>query len=241
MSAKYDSKRTKTDVLIEEGTFNPTPRRCAIQSSGQRVLRSARRRAGQIRDAAARLHRQGVGDGGLRRVWRFQADLLPGQGELRYGRHCRTGADKAGPRAPTRSTTRSWHFCRRSSLQENPFAPGNLPSCSARNSISSFIPDRSSGSKKKRQVNLAAAAACPIQPSTIASQYEVLRKAALGAALPLMARSGLMLFLRRGMWGWAQTLTATASTRESRITHRQLLGRCTADTAPSFTSLRQSP
>ena len=25
MSAKYDSKRTKTDVLIEEGTFNPTP------------------------------------------------------------------------------------------------------------------------------------------------------------------------------------------------------------------------
>ncbi|SEP37033.1 hypothetical protein SAMN05216228_11271, partial [Rhizobium tibeticum] len=55
-------------------------------------------------------------------------------------------------------------------------------------------------------------AACPILPSTIASQYEVLRKAALGAALPLMARSGLMLFLRRGMWGWAQTLTATAIT-----------------------------
>lgn len=25
MSAKSDSKRTKTDVLIEEGTFNPTP------------------------------------------------------------------------------------------------------------------------------------------------------------------------------------------------------------------------
>ncbi|WFU12181.1 helix-turn-helix domain-containing protein (plasmid) [Rhizobium sp. CB3090] len=25
MSAKHDSKRSKTDVLIEEGTFNPTP------------------------------------------------------------------------------------------------------------------------------------------------------------------------------------------------------------------------
>ena len=24
MSAKYDSKRTKTDALIEQGTFNPT-------------------------------------------------------------------------------------------------------------------------------------------------------------------------------------------------------------------------
>lgn len=44
------------------------------------------------------------------------------------------------------------------------------------------------------------------------SRYEVLRKAALAAALPLMARSGLLLFLRRGMWGWAQALAATAIT-----------------------------
>jgi len=39
----------------------------------------------------------------------------------------------------------------------------------------------------------------------------VLRGAALGEALPLKARSGLMLFLRRGMWGWARALTAAAS------------------------------
>ena len=32
--------------------------------------------------------------------------------------------------------------------------------------------------------------------------------AALGEALPPTARSGLMLFLRRGMWGWAQALAA---------------------------------
>ena len=32
--------------------------------------------------------------------------------------------------------------------------------------------------------------------------------AALGEVLPPTARSGLMLFLRRGMWGWAQTLAA---------------------------------
>ncbi|MER9670147.1 hypothetical protein [Mesorhizobium sp. M0203] len=25
MSAKYDSKRSKTDAVIEEGTFNPSP------------------------------------------------------------------------------------------------------------------------------------------------------------------------------------------------------------------------
>ena len=34
--------------------------------------------------------------------------------------------------------------------------------------------------------------------------------AGLGEALPPAARSGLMLFLRRGMWGWAQTLVAAS-------------------------------
>ncbi len=50
-----------------------------------------------------------------------------------------------------------------------------------------------------------------ILSSAIASQYELLRGAALGEALPLSARSGLMLFLRRGMWGWAQTLAAATN------------------------------
>jgi hypothetical protein len=57
----------------------------------------------------------------------------------------------------------------------------------------------------------AARPACTTPPSEIAAQYEVLRAAALGEALPLKARSGLMLFLRRGMWGWIQALTAAAS------------------------------
>lgn len=55
-----------------------------------------------------------------------------------------------------------------------------------------------------------AAKRCPTQPSTIAAQYEALRVAALGEALPPEARSGLMLFLRRGMWGWALSLAVVA-------------------------------
>jgi len=54
-------------------------------------------------------------------------------------------------------------------------------------------------------------------PSTIAVQYETLRMAALGEALPPEARNGLLLFLRRGMWAWARTL-APPSARE-RSTH----------------------
>jgi hypothetical protein len=43
--------------------------------------------------------------------------------------------------------------------------------------------------------------------SRTAEQYETLRTAVLGAGLPLEARSGLALFLRRGMWGWARAAT----------------------------------
>lgn len=42
--------------------------------------------------------------------------------------------------------------------------------------------------------------------TSIVAQYETLRRAALGHALPFEARSGLMLFLRRGMWGWARAM-----------------------------------
>jgi hypothetical protein len=45
------------------------------------------------------------------------------------------------------------------------------------------------------------------EPSpSIVAQYETLRMAALGEPLPPEARSGLNLFLRKGMWAWAQTL-----------------------------------
>jgi len=45
----------------------------------------------------------------------------------------------------------------------------------------------------------------------VASQYEALRAAAVGQALPLGARSGLALLLRRGMWGWARALAPAAA------------------------------
>jgi hypothetical protein len=47
-----------------------------------------------------------------------------------------------------------------------------------------------------------------IEPANLAAQYETLRSAALGNVLPLEARAGLMLFLRRGMCGWARALVS---------------------------------
>jgi hypothetical protein len=47
-------------------------------------------------------------------------------------------------------------------------------------------------------------------PNT-AEQYETLRTAALGEGLPFESRSGLALFLRRGMWGWAQAAAPSST------------------------------
>jgi hypothetical protein len=51
---------------------------------------------------------------------------------------------------------------------------------------------------------------CSAEPAIVEAQYETLRMAGLGEALPPEARSGLVLFLRRGMWGWARTLAVAA-------------------------------
>lgn len=51
-------------------------------------------------------------------------------------------------------------------------------------------------------------------PESVAvSHYETLRAAGLGEALPPEARGGLMLFLRRGMWGWARTIDSASASR----------------------------
>jgi hypothetical protein len=47
-----------------------------------------------------------------------------------------------------------------------------------------------------------------VNSSIAVTQYETLRAAALGNALPPEARVGLMLFLHTGMWGWARAVTA---------------------------------
>lgn len=45
--------------------------------------------------------------------------------------------------------------------------------------------------------------------SRATERYEILRAAALGAALPLEARSGLTILLHRGMWAWVSAILRT--------------------------------
>jgi hypothetical protein len=50
-------------------------------------------------------------------------------------------------------------------------------------------------------------------PSVI-GQYETLRRAALGDALPWEGRAGLLLFLRRGMYGWGRTVDTMSAPQQ---------------------------
>ena len=59
--------------------------------------------------------------------------------------------------------------------------------------------------------------------ASVVVQYETLRGAVLGGVLPPEARYGLMLFLRRGMWGWTRTIAiASAGVLQQRSGSRSL-------------------
>jgi hypothetical protein len=53
-------------------------------------------------------------------------------------------------------------------------------------------------------------------PSTVVAQYEKLRMAALGEPLAPEDRNGLVVFLRRGMWGWARALATVGVAQPAR-------------------------
>ena len=111
----------------------------------QRVLRSARHRAGQVRDAAPRIGREGVGgqcDRGIRRV---EADVLSEQGQLRGSGDRRPGTQEAGSARPAQTAGRSTGVYPRATWQRaSPFERASWPSRSGRNSISMSTRGRSS-------------------------------------------------------------------------------------------------
>ncbi|CAN2532664.1 hypothetical+protein [Methylocapsa aurea] len=172
----------------------------------QRVLRSARHRAGQIRDAAAGLLRQSVGDPGRRRVWRLAANLLPGEGGLRRRGDCRTGAGEArAARSPQDRRRRSGFPASALTSRRAGTRPG---AGEARPSRTGYRPpsqnDRTSAKKPASEDRRPVGGVLHGHGGA----GTALRAAGFGGGLPPEARSGLTLFLRRGMWGWVRALTA---------------------------------
>lgn len=177
---------------------------------GERVFRSARRRAGQVRDVTSRLCRECAGDQRCRRVWSLQADVLSGQSKLQRRRDCRTGSEKTRSSRPPQAPGRAVNVSPkpgRSGRAHSSATPVYLDSKSVR-SGSTPKDDRARVGRKKNSKVICDVTDKPGEPlASVTARYETLRMAALGEPLPVEARSGLGLFLRRGMWGWARALT----------------------------------
>ena len=182
--------------------------RSQVPRSG--ILRSARCRPGQVRDAAPRFDRQRARKRCRQRIRGLKADLLPSQGELRRGRHCRVGSQEARPTGSVQGPGRS------TGVPPGTRRPRRTGSCPRVGAVDTARvqprcapkDDRACGQWKKNAALVAETAAeCLPWLSAIVAEYETLRMATLGDALPPVSRSGLALFLSRGMWGWARMLT----------------------------------
>jgi hypothetical protein len=174
----------------------------------QRLLRSARYRTGQIRDAPASRCRQRVDHGRVERIWRIQADLLRGQDELRDGGRCRARTEKARTTWPPQDRRRrSCFFAGACEPRETGSRPGIGRGGSQRTRYRAPSPDDRAHIKKNGSVDVAAAD-ISAPSSTVIEQYEALRSGALGEDIPVSARQGLVVLLRHGMWKWAQMMTA---------------------------------
>lgn len=64
---------------------------------------------------------------------------------------------------------------------------------------------------------------CAMQSRATVKQYEMLRAAAFGTALPPEARSGLTILLHRGMWAWARAILLGA-TRQPPVSALPMVG-----------------
>lgn len=199
-------RRGHAEPGTREGARSKVPR--------ERVLRSTRRRTSQIRVVAPCLRRERFSDGCFRRVRRLQADLLPSQGELRRGRNRGAGPQEARPTWPPQDPRRS------TGVSQNAVGPWRADS---RARVGEVDPrgtqHRCSSADNRTHIKKNAAITATAHersnlPPTVVVRYEALRMAALGEALPPEARSGLTLFLRRGMWGWSRALAAGSPTHQ---------------------------
>ena len=182
MPASHDRKRSKTDILAEDGMLKSGPGEGPrSEVSGRRILRSVRCRAGQVRDVAPRLGREGVGDRCVRRLRGLAANLLPGQGGFRGRGHCRACAQKARPPRAPQNPGRGVGIPPSAGLSR-PTDTGarSWRGWSRRNSVSISIQERSNGRSVQKKHRYDRDRRQPAYPSDC--HCRSIREAALGHA-----------------------------------------------------------
>jgi hypothetical protein len=209
--SQRDRKKAKADALAEEGTLNPTPEKVGDPKFRDNEFFDSR-------DAVQVKYEM------LRRVLVESASITQATQEYGVTRptcyQAKTNFDEAGiaglvPEAWSAGHARSRHGAglRARARWGRRTDPGARPRGGNPAAVWSGCAPRTI-ERAIREKNSPIAAATTTAHDALPSRSprpttRELRQAALGGALPLEARSGLALFLRRGMWAWARALASS--------------------------------
>lgn len=244
-SGAHNAIVVRTDT--EKGIF-PQRRRYAqcisrksqsLRLSGGRVFRSSRHCPSQIRNVTPRECGKHGSDRSGRGIWIFPQYLLSGQFKFRRSRNKRPYSRKTWPSRSSQSqfqntllsqrlyargkthpgaqasdagATRIWHH----------YPPEDNRTCTGWKKNGVVKPDTTTTSEKKILTDKVC----------LSRRYEKLRKAALGEAVPVEDRSGLVLFLRHGMICWIKGIS------EAEFSQKQQAIPCSRSTG--FVTLTQN-
>lgn len=184
--------------------------------SGRRFFRSSRYRPSQIRNASTRpggkCNRDGDGQG----VWIFPQCLLSFQFKIRRSWNKRTDSRKTRSSRSSQGRYGGAEFSQKQH-RRGETCPGTQAGNAGATGVWSRYPSEDNRTCTEWKKNTAVKAnttatsdrVSPIDSAFISQQYEKLRNAALGEAIRVEDRSGLVLFLRHGMLHWIRGISKT--------------------------------
>ena len=148
----------------------------------------------------------------------FSPDVLQGKGRVRQGWSCGAGSEEERSSRSTQASGQDVGL-RRAAARFGHADPRTRTCSDGPGEILCRGPSKNyracANYKKNSSVTPCNVGYGPTSRD-IVERYETLRAAALGGGLPFDARSGLALFLRRGMWGWAEAATTPETLVHSR-------------------------
>ncbi len=216
----------------EKGIF-PQRRRCAqcisgksqsLWFPGRRVFRSSRHCPSQIRNVTPRACGKRGGDKSGRGIWIISQYLLSGQFKFRRSRNKRPYSRKTWPSRSSQSQFQNTLLSQRLYARGKTH-PGAQASDAGATRIWHHHPPQDNrtctGWKKngvvKPDITTTSETKILTDKVCLSRRYEKLRKAALGEAVPVEDRSGLVLFLRHGMIRWIKTISEAESSQKQQI------------------------
>lgn len=195
----------QTIFLARAGHAESSPESGAARElSRQRVLRSGRFGAGEVRNAAARGHRKAIGQSGSKDVWLFAPVVLSSAGSLSRG--WPRGAVTTKTRAPLRTQThtrtdavRDTTSSRRADHLQSSDSGTNRRTLSC---LRSPAQHRSPATTSKKTPVSPDAAVVPVADRRLVAAYEELR---FQAVQGMRRGPGLALMMTRGFRCWMET------------------------------------